>query len=51
MCCAQGSIPGCLLFVAHVNDMCQTIKSNLVLSTDESCLVFKERMLKKLKIN
>ena len=36
----QGSILGPLLFLLYVNDMPQTVKSNLFLYADDSCLVF-----------
>ena len=37
----QGSILGLLLFLIYVNDVSQTVKSNLFLYPDGSCLVFK----------
>ena len=36
----QGSILGHLLFLIYVNDMPQTVKSNLFLYADDSCLIF-----------
>ena len=41
----QGSILGPLLFLIYVNDMPQAVKSNLFLYADDSCLVFREKML------
>ena len=36
----QGSILGPLMFLIHVNDMPQAVKSNLFLYADDSCLIF-----------
>ena len=36
----QGFILGALLFLIYVNNMSQTVKSNLFLYADDSCLVF-----------
>ena len=36
----QGSILGPLLFLIHVNNMLQAVKSNLFQYADDSCLVF-----------
>ena len=47
----QVSILGPLLLLISVNDMPQAVRSNLFLYTDDSCLVSRERMLKKLKNN
>ena len=47
----QESILEPLLFLIYVNDMPQAVKSNLFLYADDSCLVFRERMLQKLKNN
>ena len=36
---SQGSILGPLVFLIHINDMSQTIKCNLFLYADDTCLV------------
>ena len=39
----QGSILGPLLFLIHVNDVKQTVSSDLLLYADDSCLVFQHK--------
>ena len=39
----QGSILGPLLFLIHVNDMPQAIKSNLLLYANDSCLMYQRK--------
>ena len=39
----QGSILGPLLFLIYVNDMKQAVSSDLLLSADDSCLVFQHK--------
>ena len=43
----QGSILGPLLFLVHVKDMPQAVKSNLPLYADDSCLMHKHRDVEK----
>ena len=39
----QGSILGTLVFLIYVNDMKQAVSSNLLLCTDDSCIVFQHK--------
>ena len=43
----QGSILGPLLFLVHVKDMPQAVKSNLPLYADDLCLMYKHRDVEK----
>ena len=42
----QGSILGSLLFLLYVNDMPQTVKCDLFLYADDTCLLFQHENLK-----
>ena len=39
----QGSILGPSMFLIYVNDMSQAVKWNLLLYTDDSCLMYQHR--------
>ena len=45
----QGSVLGPLLFLIHVNDMSQAVKSNLLLYADDSCLMYQHKDMRKSK--
>ena len=45
----QGSILGPLLFVNYANDVSQTVKSNLFLYADDSCLMYQHKDMRKSK--
>ena len=42
----KGSILGPLLFLIYVNDMPMTVKCNLFLYADDTCLVFQSKKVK-----
>ena len=42
----QGSILSPLLFLMYINNMSQAIESELLLYTDDTCLVFQHRNIK-----
>ena len=45
----QGSILGPLLFLLYVNDMEQSVDSNLLLYADDSCIFFQNKDVKIIK--
>ena len=45
----QGSILGPLLFLLYVNDMPKSVKCDLMLYADDSCLVFQHKNLKEIE--
>ena len=45
----QGSILGPLLFLIYVNDMKQAVSSDLLLHTDDSCLIFQHKHVTKIE--
>ena len=44
----QGSVLGPLLCLIRVNDMLQTVKSNLLLYADDSCLIYQHKDIAKI---
>ena len=47
----QGSILGPLIFLLYVNDMSNSVDCDLLLYTDDSCLVFTGPDLKTIEVN
>ena len=47
----QGSVLGPLLFLICVNDMKQAVSSDLLLYTEDSCLVFQHKHVTKIEIH
>ena len=48
---SQGSVLDPMLFLISVNDMPQAINSELLLYTDDTCLVFQQKVLKTIEEN
>ena len=46
----QGSILGPLLFLIYINDMAESVSSDLFLYADDSCLVFQHKDVKEIEI-
>ena len=44
----QGSILGPLIFLMYVNDMARAVDCDLLLHTDDSCLIFRDKDIEKI---